>query len=1478
MNDMLTIEDLLNDGRNLLQSRLARTLNEVALDGFRTWKLSVGAGGGLRDILRSIYGLQTDRTGREPLPVNVANTIDLYEYLLNSFHEQVQKQADIRAASLEFQQAYSQASLDSRRQELILRFATRLGASPGQLRADKEAFERWFGFDAIMERYHRRYAESEQWQEFVLRNLGCLAVRLLTAAQNGTARAGIWKHLGLNEIYEPLCVSKPNFRVVMAAHEALLTAVKALTDVPQESVLLEANVLLATRLTLETRGNVWVQSGALALIAHLRPTDFEKIAALRFSRALDGDDLFVRRRIVLLIAEHRDVISDWESLLLQAAEDTSPFVRQTLAEVLAQCPPQKTVLQTLYRLMTSDPEACVRAAALVSVAATAHLEQRWIWFEQFLRDVLQEKSGEFVIRTALQIIPEWIERLVRSGGPDEIRWARTNHTVLLERIRRLQETSNCLPLRRWAAQSAERLWVVLDPDAGQLKKFLEQTVGQCDSQRTARLPRNFLQQHNAYRVGRVLAVLAQNDFGFDIEPGWWNLIVRRGSQFRFRLWRFWHEWKHPSPDKRQAFRHTIGRVSYANFRVPSGILGELSPTKVPGEPLYMADDQTWRPFLPLVDDVLSATNQWFKVQPVKFFTAAGITSLTPPQSARARITAWARLSLAFPKYASLRNWHSSSAEAPHDYVDALRRLGFVVDFQPYSDEQGVPVAIDSSVTQFFTKKTRHANSRSQAETTFSEKTPAMSPDESPGMEQPTVISQTTLILNAPLLAVSGVFETILRWFGKYASYFTSVYANTVPHLLIFVGTVFFLFFARQCWLTRRVRRARGSLCLSVGGWGTRGKSGTERLKAAVFNALGSGIVSKSTGCEAMFLHGSTYGELRELMLYRPYDKATIWEHTNVMRLAEQLGVPVFLWECMGLNPAYVNVLQHQWSQDDLSTITNAYPDHEDIQGPAGINVAESISSFIPPESTLLTTEHQMRPVLLHHAHRLGTKTHVAGWLESGLIPPDVLARFPYNEHPDNIALVLMMSRELGCPSDFALKEMADRLVPDLGVLKTYPVSVVRTRRLEFSNGMSANERHGCLNNWMRLKFDKHDPLQEPGTWITTVVNNRADRIARSRVFASVLVNDLQADRHFLIGGNLKGLCGYIREAWDDWVVTVSLHPYEAESPNLFALATAQKFGRQLRVPVEEVQVQDMLKVMLRGVTTSLTIKPADEVMETLFTLWNQPDQIAERLNDLGCDALLVRELKARLTEHLQHWTEFSEFCGRLMSMPAAALHRDAAELNEEFRAMLWRWFECKLVVVEDYYATGEQIISLIAATTPPGFHNRIMGVQNIKGTGLDFVYRWLAWQACCDACRQVQSAEYEEFRRALRLLSEFREFGVLSEELVLQTLQAIRSRPQAQREDAQAQLELIQTNFEAEMRRVRQELQGSERESSKLDHVYRFLEQILDSSDAVRRRKTANQIYTDLANERISSDLAVLELRKLTQRQKGGWLGHAADN
>ena len=52
----------------------------------------------------------------------------------------------------------------------------------------------------------------------------------------------------------------------------------------------------------------------------------------------------------------------------------------------------------------------------------------------------------------------------------------------------------------------------------------------------------------------------------------------------------------------------------------------------------------------------------------------------------------------------------------------------------------------------------------------------------------------------------------------------------------------------------------------------------------------------------------------------------------------------------------------------------------------------------------------------------------------------------------------------------------------------------------------------------------------------------------------------------------------------------------------------------------------------------------------------------------------------------------------------------------------------------------------------------------------------------------------------------------------------------------------------------------------------RFLEGFLDASDAIRRRKKADQIYRDMEAERISPARAAQEIQILNKRQKGGWL------
>jgi len=845
----------------------------------------------------------------------------------------------------------------------------------------------------------------------------------------------------------------------------------------------------------------------------------------------------------------------------------------------------------------------------------------------------------------------------------------------------------------------------------------------------------------------------------------------------------------------------------------------------------------------LVDEVISSLQQGWAAQPVRFYTAEGITELTPPRSPLRRLVALWKLSRNFAHYARLRNWREGGQVASSAYMEALVTLGFSISLRSHRDGNDQHCSEDPAVLRFFPKL-------AMALLPFSFWSGS-------DTQQP-------------------LRERIAPLWQQLQEYFVSVYENSLFDLVLFAGFAALVFFGRHFYVNARQRRARNAIAVVLGGWGTRGKSGTERLKAGLISGLGHGLVSKTTGCEAMFLYAYPYGLTREMFLFRPYDKATIWEQCNLVFLATKLKVQVFLWECMGLTPAYVQILQRHWMRDDISTITNTYPDHEDIQGPAGVNIPQVMTCFIPTKGRLFTTEEQMRPILTEAARHLHTLVRGIGWLEAGLLTTDVLKRFPYEEHPFNISLVVGIAEEMGIDRDFALKEMADRVVADLGVLKTLPPAPVRTRLLEFANGMSANERHGCISNWIRLEFDKQDPVQEPGVWVTTVVNNRADRIPRSRVFASILVNDVSADLHVLIGGNLTGLVSYVREAWDDYIRQISLWGGKPEATPTDGVEMFTKMAHHFRQPYREDHVRTRVRAALEGFNAAFTRArlyqenmPEALDVEALESLWNEPNTLRERLTAGGIEANLVDGLINHLTRWQTALTEYRELADKIQRSSAG----DRESLDTAFRELLWKWFQAKIVVITDYYATGDQIINRIAEETPPGFRNRVMGIQNIKGTGLDFVYRWQAWETCQKACVQMRSDETAVAERGLRAVAMFQDYGVLCEEYVKETVALAQQAPVAQREGAHTDFALILSTLDTVMHKVHERLAAvSQSTGGRWDKAIETLEKFLDSGDAVKRRKKANLIYRDMISERISHERAVLELQYLTKRQKGGWL------
>lgn len=1313
----------------------------------------------------------------------------LCRYLAQRIEALAERTRQLHRQQGAFNRRYAQAPGNAERHALILEAAAQLGASPKQLAGDAQALKRWFGADAIGERFRRRLSETERRLALCLRRLGATAAHALAAA-SADAVPQLWSRLDLERGVSPGLFYEGATQVREAAFSGLAEALHAISRDQAESLLDEALVQFVYRTALESLRPVWLQCEALNLLSAISRENFRQIARGRLAShaAADGDDIFVRRRIVALIGLLLPDNPDWAAELDVVVGDPSPYVRQQLADSLVLAPVDK-VCSLLPRLLHDDPQPAVRAAAALRLPL---LSGRGCGAAgDWLLAALGREGDAFVCRTLMHVAATF------AAQADELPAAFLD--ALQHRLEAIHATAADLRVRRWAAQYREQLWLATTPAAAALADRLRPLIATCRPGGKRRLPDD-LQDVPGTLLGRTLAALVQSDYGVEIERTRRGLILRRGHRFGFRLWRWLHEMRRPSPDKRQAFRHTIGRLFRGHLRAPSAILAELAETKVPGEPLQMASEGGWRPYLPLVDEVISALDESPAAGPVRLTTAEGTTEIHIPAGLLQRFRARSELTLRFAHYARLRNWLEDGETAAPAYLESLAALGIAVRFVPHDER----AAGDPAVGRFF-----------------------------------------------PLPALLA-FPAEALW-NRFESYFFSVFENSLFELMLFTGVALILFVVRHQVTHRRMLAARNTLPLVIGGWGTRGKSGTERIKAALFNALGYSVVSKTTGCEAMFLHGHMLDSLREMFLFRPYDKATIWEQYNVVRLAARLGCEVFLWECMALTPAFVRLLQRRWMRDDLSTITNTFPDHEDLQGPAGIDIPQVMTDFIPENGRLLTSEEQMRPILDTAAREAGTTLRGVGWLESGLLAPDVLARFPYQEHPDNIALVLALAGELGIAEDFALKEMADRVVPDLGVLKTYPPSAIDGRRLVFANGMSANERFGCLGNWRRLGFDQLTPAEHPGIFVSTVVNNRADRVARSQVFAGILVEDIAADRHFLIGSNLNGLQGYIRQSWDAHAAPLSLATGgQSETPT----AILARHARRLRIPTTAQDVDRRLAAMLAG----LGVAGA----EALAGLWRTPTALADSL--AGLEAARRDEILAAIGDYAARLEEFAALHERI----AAAGGKPEA-LDEAFRAQLWEWFRQKIVVVEDFHASGDQIVALIARQTPPGLENRIMGIQNIKGTGLDFVYRWQAWETCQRACADLLSETPARIERGLSTLLPFQEFGLLCDESLRATIAKLRDARHFQQERHQASLAVIESNLEAAIRQLRESLQATRR-VGRLERFLALIEGFFDAGDAIKRRKAADRIYADLVDERISSARAAIELQALNKRQKGGWL------
>ncbi len=697
----------------------------------------------------------------------------------------------------------------------------------------------------------------------------------------------------------------------------------------------------------------------------------------------------------------------------------------------------------------------------------------------------------------------------------------------------------------------------------------------------------------------------------------------------------------------------------------------------------------------------------------------------------------------------------------------------------------------------------------------------------------------------------------------------------------------------------RVRQMRSSIPLVIGGGGTRGKSGTERCKAAMFQAYGARVCCKTTGSYAALLLASPNQEAVELPEYRPGGLASYWEQLRSLQAASELNSEVYLYECMAVNPRYMEVIQDGWMRDDFTTLTNTLPDHEDLQGPAGFNVAESLASFLPGKGIAWTAERQMFPILKAAAARKGTDLKQVPWSDAALVTRDVLNRMPYREHPRNIALVLALARHLGIDEDFALKEMAAHVVPDFGALLRFPSIQWGGRALDFSNVMAANGPSECMDSLVRLGFDRLRTHETPNEWLVMLLNNRADRPARTQAFAALAAARLPGNMFILTGDDPEGFRTQIEEQIDVHEAQWSLPKHADASELRFRVERdLEKVGLVCRQPgdLERMATYILKACGVMGAVVEITLRNV---------AWKKFSMAAHNVRGIRSereDAVLEKAWAEVLPElhgilenlwknlskekqGAQNWVEASEcqafLCkywvqlrvsASLRKEVLGATHSEAGggvgpgglpeELNRIYIDFMKHQQRARMVIYDEQEESEEQMLQRLFREVPPGHTAHLIGLQNIQGVGRRMVRMWRKAKEVHDKISVLAGSDALANRDALNWLKERPRYEYCESLMATVELEKI----MALHKESVLQVTIREIIERIEQDRLEDEQRGDE--SGRLRGANQIVKSVFgfvaEPVAAIQRRRRYRQIMDDLKHARVSRRRAAREIAQLT--------------
>ena len=303
--------------------------------------------------------------------------------------------------------------------------------------------------------------------------------------------------------------------------------------------------------------------------------------------------------------------------------------------------------------------------------------------------------------------------------------------------------------------------------------------------------------------------------------------------------------------------------------------------------------------------------------------------------------------------------------------------------------------------------------------------------------------------------------------------------------------------------------------------GTRGKSSVARLIAAALRESGCVTCAKTTGTlPRMILPDGS-----ELPVFRP-SSANVIEQIRIVSMAVECAAEALVIECMALQPRLQWLMESKFVRATHGVITNAREDHLEVMGPQERDVALALAGMTPRQGKLFIGLTRHRDVFEQAAldrkseFRSVEQDDVAG------VTAEELAAFSYNEHAENIALVLAVCGDLGIDRQTALRGM-HLSTPDSGAMTEHHLDFFG-RKIVFVNGFAANDPESTGGIWHQMvrRFGHVDRR-------IAIFNCRSDRPERSIQLANALATWTAPDKIALIGSGTYVFARYAARAGID---------------------------------------------------------------------------------------------------------------------------------------------------------------------------------------------------------------------------------------------------------------------------------------------------------------------------------------------------------